>query len=178
MMSKILVAAAIAYLLLMALTNNEPGLPHRHEHGEGTHTHGLFPVAAEDIDELVLMSEQAVVHFSKHDSGWLLAERATETSIAGQLDEFAKMLTAAEPVRTFQPEDLVTAGDQDYGFSETGARVKAGDSQGREIIFSFGNATSDGGLRYVRKQGDPALYVMSGFLFDQFEQLIATQPDD
>ena len=178
MMSKLFAAAAIAYLLVMALANDESGLSGSHQHSKGVHAHGLFPVAAEGIDELELMSKQAVVHFSKDENGWQFAERITGMQTARQLDEFAKMLAAAEPVRTFQPEDLVTTGNQDYGFSESGARVKAVDSQGREVILSFGNATPDGGLRYVRKQGDPALYVMSGFLFEQFEQLMSAQPYD
>ena len=46
---------------------------------------------------------------------------------------------------------------------------------GTSIVLDFGYATPDGGLRYVRKDGDPALYVMSGFLFEQFEQLIKIQ---
>ena len=172
-MSKYFAAAAIIYLLIMTFAGQHREFPHGHGHIRETSHHGLFEVPAEAITQLLLKSGDQAIRFSRVDNVWYSDDRAIQAEdLSALLNEFCQMLTAAEPVRTFQPEDLVTIENPYYGFLTSQAGLQAKSSDGKQITLEFGYTTPDGGLNYVRKKGDPALYVMSGFLFEQFEHLI------
>ena len=171
-MRSLLVGLALAYLVIMAFPNMFDRPKHHHAHSHAAQSLGIFPHAGESIKEIELTKEETKLLLVKKVGRWYLHDHRLDAKITGLIEELDDMLATSEPVRTFQPEDLVTVEHRDYGFTQSKNQLRATGGGGQNVRLTFGYATPDGGLRYVSKEGDPALYVMSGFLFEQYEALI------
>ncbi|MEM7467477.1 MAG: hypothetical protein AAF387_11395 [Pseudomonadota bacterium] len=169
-MTRAATVLAIGYLCLMAFGGR---LPHKHEdspHSEGLY--GLHEGKPSEIAVLIFTRENDEFRVVHDDSGWRINALPVNESLAEEIEALTKMLARAEPVRTFHPEDLAPVKDQDYGFKQLAFSVAAESrADGPKTWLEFGYSTPDQSLRYVRKRGDPALYVMSGFLFEQTEKV-------
>ena len=132
--------------------------------------HGLYAGSVEALRRLEINHDDHVFVLAKQGESWYSGATPVNEHVTRMLEELAQMLSGAEPVRTFHPEDLVAVHNQDYGFDGDN-KLMIRDAQGQTLNLEFGHATPDGSLHYVRKQGDPALYVMSGFLQSQIRSL-------
>jgi len=180
----ILAVLAISYLLVMA---NHELL--RHVDGDGLdaqHTHnqkqsdGLIVGEINDLSGIEIRDNEQQWELLFDNAQWQYKKENINADNLKLLQELLSMLTRSEPVRTFLPEDLAhSAGDleADYGLAEPKLEVSVfmgleGSARYNRQTLTFGHATPDGSLHYVRKAGDPALYVMSGFLYQQARMLV------
>ena len=173
-MRTMVLLAALAYLAIMANSSWLFG-DFQSASPEGANAwHGLLGSSPQSIRKISITAngehfEIVKLEHAWHYQGQHLDEHARESSAT-----LRSMLSRAEPVRTFHPEDLTHVQDQDYGFDETGMHIEIEREQtGVRFGLHFGHATPEGGLYYARKIGDPALYVVSGFLVEQTRELIA-----
>ena len=138
----------------------------------GLGSFGLYQGSVETITRLEIHNGENAHVLAKQGDSWYLGASAVEQGLEQLISELLKMLVGAEPVRTFQPEDLLSTDEKGYGF-ENADKLIVFDHKGPALMIELGNATPDGSLRYVRKQGDPALYVMSGFFQSQIKSINA-----
>ena len=145
------------------------------------HSDGLITVEATEGSRIVIRKDKREWQLLFKNSEWKYGNETLSGARLNLLQELLSMLTGAEPVRTFLPEDLAhVSGDEEgaeYGLAEPKLQVSvfAGHKQqvgDKPQVLAFGHATPDGSLRYARKAGDPALYVMSGFVYEQAEMLL------
>lgn len=177
----ILAALAISYLFVMAyhdMLHGHNSDPHTHNQD---HSDGLISVEIAQVSRIVIRKDKREWPLLLENSEWKYESETLSGEHLNLLRELLSMLTGAEPVRTFLPEDLAhVSGDDDgaeYGLAEPKLQVSvfAGHKQkkgAKPQVLVFGHATPDGSLRYARKAGDPALYVMSGFVYEQVEMLV------
>lgn len=159
---------AILYLTVMAYgerLHNHDDAQHHHNSSAG---YGLLEFRTEAVKEIVVTHNGIAREFQRLADGWSENGASLASESSQIIDELVRMVKTAEPVRTFMPEDLVTASAKEYGINSNSSSIKLITASASELPrLVFGNATVDGNLRYVAKSEDASLYVMSGFIYSQ-----------
>ena len=172
MMRVLIPIAAVAYLVAMA---SSPMLLESFDTtsvGQTGSWYGLLGASPQSISKLELIVDAHSYEIVRVADGWSYQGGLLNKQIADSASVLCAMLSRAEPVRTFLPEDLVQVKSRDYGFAETQLQIKVERGErAPHFELQFGRATPEGGLYYARKDDDPALYVMSGFLVQQATDL-------
>ncbi len=173
MMRGLIPIAAVAYLVAMA---SSPMLLDSFDATsveQANSWYGLWGASPQSISKLELTMRDDRYELVRAADGWYYQGDLLNEQTAENVTALCAMLSRAEPVRTFLPEDLVQVKSRDYGFAKTQLQIKvAGDERDLHFALQFGRATPEGGLHYARKNDDPALYVMSGFLVQQAHALV------
>ncbi|MGR8947755.1 MAG: DUF4340 domain-containing protein [Gammaproteobacteria bacterium] len=164
---------AVVYLLMMVYPEFLSAPLGHSPRPKSTPRFGLLDTAPESINAIELQDNGVSYRVEKANERWHYRHSMLSGDMAHMITELCKMLTAAEPVRTFLPEDLQSVKERDYGFDEINLSFRIGQiTDAPEAVLRFGSATPDGGLHYVRKDDDPNLYVMSGFLYQHTRALL------
>lgn len=185
-MIKYVLAAGIAIAYLLVMSNH--GKLHHSSTSEHTHlttaVNGLLASMAMPPRDIEIEHRSMTWRLGNKNTHWAYGTKVLSDAELKVLKDFLAMLRSSEPVRTFLPEDLLNSSHKDYGLEKPALKVtvfpgSGNKSEGEQkaeslpAILKFGNATPDGSLRYVGKEGDPNLYVMSGFVFQQAQKLTA-----
>lgn len=183
----LLAGGAIMFLALMGQKSDH----HLDVNGHNNHhtvTHqGLVTISLESLMALELKQGDES-WWIKYDKGaWFYGEERLSENEQSKVTEYFSMLRNSKPVRVFQPEELNVKEASVYGLEtptlETSVitdTTLAAEDRGTDSpndtstieSIRFGHVSPDGRLRYAKREGDTALYVMSGFIFSQAEEVI------
>ena len=146
---------------------------------EATSTWPMFPVALDDVYRVVASGGGKQVEVQRTGGG--LWEPGTGAApVAGS------MMSAAEahliPMPAYRRLDVDPAADSGFGFAGSDLVFSVETHTAQRTTIRFGGPNPTGGGYYVRRDGDPHVYIVVTQVFDEIRSLLAgteiVRPDD
>jgi hypothetical protein len=103
---------------------------------------------------------------------------AIEPRLSAALDRAVKFMHTANPVRVLKAEDIAATGRAEFGLDRPRLSITLEDPSGVVLQADFGDANTDGLLRYMRLRDRDDLYLMSGFVGEEWEAVAKGRPTD
>jgi hypothetical protein len=155
--------AAVGYLTLMLITG---ALPERRQIVR-FEAAGVMELEPERIDRVRVSAGGTWAVFVREGEGWV-SERDGEERLdephSADLDRAVKFMHTAKPVRVLEPEEIAGAEPGTFGLDRPRVQVELEEEGGTVLEAAFGRAGPDERLQYMRLEGRPQLYLMSGFV--------------
>lgn len=145
---------------------------------DATSTWPMFPVELDDVYRVVASGGGKDVEVQRTGGG--LWEPGTGAAPAA-----GALMSAAEthliPMHAYRRLD-VDAADPGYGFAGADLALTVETRTAQRTTIRFGGPNPTGGGYYVRRDGDPAVYVVVGQVFDEVRSILAgteiVRPED
>ena len=172
-----LAALAIGYLVMMVISG---ALPEQRQR-VAFEAKGVMTQAPESIRRVDLQVKNETLRFERTDSGWHRlgsapnGDRALPKGTASSLDLAVRFMHTADPVRTFEPQDLQQSSTADFGLESPAIVITLTDDQRPVLHARFGDLNADGFLQYMRVGGRGELFLMSRFVGAQWLAVAAGQ---
>jgi uncharacterized protein DUF4340 len=146
---------------------------------EATTTWPMFPVAIDDVYRVVASGGGKQVEVQRTGGG--LWEPGTGAAPAA-----GSMMSAAEahliPMPAYRRLDVDPGADPGFGFTGSDLAFTVETHTAQRSTIRFGGANPTGGGYYVRRDGDPHVYIVVNQVFDETRSLVAgteiVRPDD
>jgi hypothetical protein len=160
---------ALAYLVVMLLTG---ALPER-RHLVKFEPHGVLQLEPEDITRVTVTEHGTSAVFVRQANGWGRENNTTaiQAPLIKTLDRAVKFMHTANPVRVFKPEDMADTGMALYGLDHPHLSITLENVHGVVLVADFGHRSNDGLLRYMRLRDRGEVYMMSGFVDQEWERV-------
>ena len=146
---------------------------------DATATWPMFPVVLDDIYRVIAADGGKEVEVQRTGGG--LWEPGTGAApVAGAL------MSASDdhlvPMPAYRRLDVDPSADPAFGFAGSTLSFTVETHTAQRITIRFGGPNPTGGGYYVRRDGDPAVYVVANQVFDEVRSLVAgteiVRPDD
>ncbi|MBI4696353.1 MAG: DUF4340 domain-containing protein [Gammaproteobacteria bacterium] len=162
--------AAVGYLALMIWTGARPTAELVKFEEQG--------VMAEDPAAVTLLEITAGdrhATLERRAGGWAKAGRAAPlpAPLAASVEKVVKYLHTANPVRELGAADLAGTDARELGFEPPRATIIVKGAQGTLLTAELGSRNTDGVLQYFRVAGRPQVYLVSGFVGEEWERVLA-----
>jgi Domain of unknown function (DUF4340) len=139
----------------------------------------MFPVALDDVYRVIATEGGKSVEVQRTGGG--LWEPA-----AGAAPATGSLMSASDqhliPMPAFRQLDLDPASDPAFGFGGADLTFTVETQTAQRFTIHFGGQTPTKGGYYVRRDGDPHVYVVVDQVYDEIRSLVAgteiTRPDD
>jgi hypothetical protein len=146
---------------------------------DATTTWPMFPVAPDDVYRVVASSGGKEVEVQRTGGG-LWEPGAGAAAVAGSL------MSAAEahliPMPAYRRLDADPSADPGFGFGGSDVALSVETHTAQRSTIHFGGPNPTGGGYYVRRDGDPHIYVVVDQVFDEVRSLVEgreiVRPDD
>ncbi len=165
-------AGAIAYLLVMTATG---ALPQRGQYVK-FEARGLLAEDPQRVDSVVLTRAGRTRTFSRSDARWHENGHALPAATAAVLDTAVKFMHTSAPVRTLPMEELKTQDPREFGLAPPHFTVRLTVGGASALDAGFGGTNPSGRLNYVGVIGRTELYLLSHFVVEEWEQVLASLP--
>jgi len=144
-----------------------------------TTTWPMFPVALDDVYRVIATDGPRTVELQRTGGG--LWEPG-----AGAAPEAGSIMSGADqhliPMPAYRRLDVDPAADPAFGFGPAGVSFTVETQTAQRSTIHFGGPNPTGGGYYVRRDGDPHVYVVVDQVYDEVRSLVAgkviTRPDD
>lgn len=163
-----LAAAACAYLVVMFETGSRP----TSEQFVAFEAAGVMTVTPEHVVRVTLGIGEAQRRFERRAAGWFEHEQPLAPGVAKRLDLAVKFLHTARPVRELAAAD-VRLDDPAYGLATPTLEATVTLDDGSDILLAFGGHNPDASLQYLRVAPPPRIYLMSNFVGEEWDALLA-----
>lgn len=146
---------------------------------DATTTWPMFPLALDDVYRVVASGAGKEVEVQRTGGGlWEPGK--------GAVPEAGSMMSAAEshliPMPAYRRLDVDPAADPAFGFAGSDLALSVETHTAQRITVRFGGPNPTGGGYYVRRDGDPSVYVVANQVLDEVRSLVAgkqiVRPDD
>ncbi len=146
---------------------------------DATATWPMFPVIPDDVYRVVASAGGKAVEVQRTGGG--LWEPGTGAApVAGSLMSAAE--THLIPMPAYRRLDVDPSADPGFGFGGTDLAFTVETRTAQRTTIRFGGPNPTGGGYYVRRDGDPHVYVVVNQVFDEIRSLVAgteiVRPDD
>lgn len=144
-----------------------------------TTTWPMFPVAVDDVYRVIASAGGKTVEIQRTGGG--LWEAGTGAAPAA-----GSLMSAADqhliPMPAYRQLDVDPASDPGFGFAGSDVTLTVETQTAQRTTIHFGGPNPTGGGYYVRRDGDPHVYVVVDQVYDEVRSLVAgteiTRPDD
>jgi len=144
-----------------------------------TTTWPMFPVALDEVYRVIASDKGKTVEIQRTGGG--LWEPGT-----GAAAEAGSIMSGAEqhliPMPAYRRLDVDPAADPGFGFAGSDVSFTVETQTAQRSTIHFGGPNPTGGGYYVRRDGDPHVYVVVDQVFDEVRSLVAgtevVRPDD
>jgi len=137
---------------------------------DATATWPMFPVALDDVYRVVASAGGKNVEVQRTGGGlWEPGTGAVE--VAGSLMSAAE--THLIPMPAYRRLDVDPAADPGFGFGNSDVAFTVETHTAERSTIRFGGPNPTGGGYYVRRDGDPHVYVVVNQVFDEVRSLVA-----
>lgn len=160
---------ALAYLVTMVVTGARP----RQAQFVAFEAAGVLTHEPDEIGTVRIAAGGQAWTLTRHDGDWVVGETALPAATARQLVLALKILHTSRPVRLLREPDL-DARAADYGLDRPTHVVEVAVAGQPPLKLAFGGHTPDGALRYMRIEGQSAVYLVSNFVPDEWRALAET----
>lgn len=169
-------ALAVIYLVIMLATG---ALPERRQLVE-SEAAGVMGLAPERITRVTVSADGRTTAFVRETNGWARADNgaATGPRLAETLARAVKFMHTANPVRVLEPEEIADTGPAEFGLEPPKLSIMLEDADGIVLAADFGAENTDGLLQYMRVTDRAELYLMSGFVGQEWETVANGRPGD
>ena len=162
---------AVGFLVVMALS------------GQVRHSGQFVPFVAagvlidtpEQVDRVEVTGRGRYWVFLRASHGWIVEGQArpVSRSLASHLEDSIKFMHASAPIRVLEQSEWAEQGLREFGL-EPPAYTAALSRGGRPLLTAaFGSPNPQTVLQYMRIQGRDQIYVMSRFIGQEWEQVLA-----
>ncbi|HVW32641.1 MAG TPA: DUF4340 domain-containing protein [Acidimicrobiia bacterium] len=146
---------------------------------QATSTWPMFPVALDDVYR-VIASEGGKTVEVQRTGGGLWEPGTGAAAVAGSLMSGAEQHLI--PMPAYRRLDVDPASDPGFGFAGASLTFTVETQTAQRSTIHFGGETPTHGGYYVRRDGDPHVYVVVDQVYDEIRSLVAgtviTRPDD
>lgn len=135
----------------------------------------LAGVPPEAVREVVVATREGERRFRRHPAGGWLDEQGADLPAgpAGDLETALKLLRNTGPDNQLTAEELAGRSPADYGLAPPRLTVDVALAGGRRLVLAFGAASPVGLTSYVRRDREPGLLLLPGFVAESWEKLAA-----
>jgi Domain of unknown function (DUF4340) len=167
---------ALTYLVIMLATG---ALPERRQLVE-FEAAGVLRLAPELITRVTVSADGRATAFVRETDGWTREDSgaATEPRRAETIERAVRFMHTANPVRLLEPADLAGTSPAEFGLDPPGLSITLADANGVVLEADFGAENPDGLLQYMRLRGSAGLYLMSGFVGQEWEAIVKGGPGE
>lgn len=163
-------AGAVAYLAVMAYSG---ALPQRGQHVK-FEARGLLVEDPQRVESVVLSRSGTTRTFVRAGGRWQENGRALAEPAASALDEAVKFMHTSAPVRSIALKDLEAKDAASFGLAPPRFTVRLTVGGAAVLDAGFGGTNPAGRLSYVGVIGRDQLYLLSHFVVEQWDQVIAS----
>jgi hypothetical protein len=159
--------SALTYLAIMLATG---ALPERRQLVE-FEAAGVMSLAPERIARVTVSADGRSTAFVRETDGWAREDGgvATGPRLAKTIERAVRFMHTANPVRVLEPAELAGTSPAEFGLKPPRLSITLEDAGGVVLEADFGAANTDGLLQYVRLRDRAELYLMSGFVGEEWE---------
>ena len=134
---------------------------------------GLLAEDPAVVKSVVLRRGEASVTLLRGAQGWTREGVVVAATLQPRVDLAVKFLHTAGPVRRIEAAAMGDTTQGELGFDASALTVTAQLDTTRVFTFTLGARTPEGSLQYLRVAGEEAVYLMSGFVGEEWEALWA-----
>ena len=162
---------AVAFLAAMALTGRE------REGGQFVRfvAAGVLAEPPAHVDRVELTARARLWVFTRTAGGWRTETGAgpAPSSLATHLEDSIKFMHVSAPVRVMERAEWAEHGLREFGLDPPAYRAELFQGKRRLLAAAFGSTNPQQVLQYMRLDGREQVYVMSRFIGQEWEQLLA-----
>jgi hypothetical protein len=161
--------AAVGYLVLMIWTGARPTAELVKFEEKG--------VMAEDpaaVATLEIAAGDRHATLQRRAGGWVKAGREAPLPppLAASVEKAVKYLHTANPVRELGAAEVAGTDAREFGFEPPRATIVVKGAQGTLLTAELGARNTDGVLQYFRVAGRPQIYLVSGFVGEEWARVL------
>jgi hypothetical protein len=166
-------AAVLAggFLLFMALTG------HLRESGQFVRfaAAGVLQEAPAEVDRIELTARDGHWIFTRTTGGWHVdpGPRPVPASLATHLDDSIKFMHVSAPVRVMERSEWAEQGLREFGLDPPTYVAALFQGERRLLAAGFGSPNPQKVLQYMHIDGRDQVYVMSRFIGEEWEHILA-----
>jgi hypothetical protein len=136
---------------------------------------GVLRQAPAQVDRVELSAGAARWAFIRAAGQWRVESRAepVSRSLATHLDDSIKFLHVSPPIRVMERTEWAEQGLREFGLDPPAYSVALFQSGRRLLAADFGSPNPQQVLQYMRLADGDAVYVMSRFIGQEWEQTVA-----
>ena len=163
-------AMALAYLVIMLVTG---ALPETRQLVQ-SEAEGVLPLAPETITRVTVVGGARPAVFVRQADGWQRegSAAAVDAELGQIIDRAVKFMHTAKPVRALEHQEIADAGLAEFGLDHPRLGITLEDERGVVLKADFGNPSADGLLQYMRLRDRDDLYLMSGFVGQEWQAVL------
>ena len=163
-------SAALAYLCWMYVV----GAPRTHGNLVETQRLGVLKTDPALITNVEITGGELNLAFAKQDNQWRVvgARQGLAKNWRSALVQAVQFMHTAGPVRILSPEATAGIDAAAYGLNPAQLTVRLTGTDGTELTVLFGHIGNDGILQYMKIEGTPQTYLMSGFVGAQWYKML------
>lgn len=136
---------------------------------------GVLRDPPEQIDRIEVAARGRRWVFVRSASGWHEAHagRAVPAALAKHLDDAVKFLHVSAPIRVLEHSEWAREGLGEFGLDPPAYAAALFQGGRRRLAAAFGSPNPQRVLQYMRIDGREEIYVMSRFIGQEWEEVIA-----
>ncbi len=163
LIAPLLAAAALAYLVIMAVSGTAP-VQRQLVHFEAKGVLKMLPDRVSRVE--ISRGAERIVLVRRSDESWATPDGvAVGAETAKHISMAVQMMHTSGPVRDIPAEELRDADTSAFGLDPPQIAAKLYEGSGNPILsVRFGEHNPEDFLQYMRVEGDSRLYLMSRFV--------------
>jgi hypothetical protein len=172
LIAPLVAVAALAYLIAMVVTG---ALPENRQIAK-FEAAGVLEQPPESITRIAVASKDGSYVFVRRGPGW--ASEAGNGALGAEaskaLERALTIMHNSKPVRVLTREDIADSDPEEFGLAKPRLSVTLENAGGVALEVHFGASNTDGILQFMSVNGSDRLYLMSDFVGQSWEKMVAS----